>query len=188
MKIKTKTQVLSMERLGAILKETFSELNYLDVSGDNEYFYMEFASGTKNMAKLMQKLDGIVKPLISNYGEKELSYVFNINKGRELVNIIRYNENGYGDRVSLNIAGEEQSLFIVDLLGIGDYSVFNQDFECLGVIYRPIRMPAAGQYRLGKLDAFADIDGWTTSSRSLKPYLSKIVNAVYTQLKVAGAS
>ncbi|MFN0253957.1 hypothetical protein [Pedobacter ureilyticus] len=186
MKMKTKTQMLNMERLGVVLKETFSELNYLDVSGDNEYFYMEFASGTKSMAKLMQMLDRLVKPLITTYGEKELSYVFNINKGKELVNIIRYNEKGYGDRISLNIGGQEQSLFIVDLLGIGDYSVFNQDFECLGIIYRPIRMPASGQYRLGKLEAFADVDGWTTSSRILKPYLSKIVRAVHEQLQVVG--
>lgn len=183
MRIKAKTATLAMEHLEAILKETFTELNYLNVSLDIEYFYIEFSSSTKDMAKVMRKLDGLVRPYIAEHGDREVSYVFNINKGKELVNIIRYNEQEDGFKVMMNIAGKAQRLFVVDLLGIGDYSVFNQDFECLGVMYRPVRTPAMGQYRMDTVTSFADASYWTTSSKALKPHLTKIIQGVAEQLK-----
>jgi len=185
MKFKSNTKWLAIEKLDVVLKETFSELRYLDVSGDYEYFYMEFDTGTKDMPSMMRKLDRMIKPYLASHGDKKLSYVFNINKGKELINIIRYNEKGYGHKVEFELVGRKHSLFIVDLLGVGDYTVFNQDFETLGLFYRPIQMPAAGQYRMSKLETFADTKGWTTSSRFLKPHLSKIVDSIYKQLELS---
>ncbi len=170
-----------MERLEPILKEAFTELGYLNVSEDNEYFYMEFNSSTKDMAKVMHELDHLVKPYIARYGDREVAYVFNINKGKELVNIIRYHEKDYGYRVKVNMGGTEQQLFVVDLLGVGDYMVFGQNFEKLGVMYRPVRTPAIGQYRMDIYAAFSDTSYWTTSSRVLKPYLGRIVNGIAEQ-------
>lgn len=185
MRIKVKTEIMEMERLEGILKETFAALNYLNVSLDTEYFYMEFASNTKDMAAIMRKLDGLVRPFIARHGDPEVSYVFNINKGKELVNIIRYNEKHDGFKVMVNVNGKEQHLFVVDLLGIGDYSVFNQDFEHLGVMYRPVRTPALGQYRMDTATSFADPNYWTTSSKTLKPHLNKIVKRISEQLNAS---
>ncbi len=75
----------------------------------------------------------------------------------------------------MNIDGKAQTLLVVDLLGIGDYSVFNQDFETLGLMYRPVRSPAMGQYRMDLVTAFSDVGYWTTSSRVLKPLLHRVV-------------
>ncbi|MNK18725.1 hypothetical protein D3C87_369350 [compost metagenome] len=182
MRIKVKTQTFAMERLEAILKEIFPELNYLNVSLDVEYFYMEFASNTKDMAAIMRKLDAFVRPYIAKHGDREVSYVFNINKGKDLVNIIRYNEQADGFKVMVNVNGKEQRLFVVDLLGIGDYSVFNQEFECLGIMYRPVRTPAMGQYRMDTVTSFTDASYWTTSSKVLSPYLTNIINSISEKL------
>lgn len=181
--IKIKTENRAMERLESILKETFKQLGYLNVSEDNEYFYMEFASGTKDMAKVMRELDDLVKPYIAQFGDQEIAYVFHIYKGKELINIIRYNERDYGYRVALNIDGKAHTLWVVDLLGIGDYSVFNQDFETLWLMYRPVRTPAMGQYRMDLAKAFSDVGYWNTSSSVLKPYLSQIIKKIAAQLE-----
>lgn len=173
-----KTQHVAMEGLEHMLKETFAGLNYLNVSEDCEYFYMEFASGTKDMAEIMRQLDRLVKPYIAKYGDREVAYVFNVNRGKELVNIIRYNEKDYGYSISVKVNGKEQQLFVVDLLGIGDYAVFNQEFDYLGIMYRPVRTPAFGQYRMDAISSFSDASYWTTSSRALKPYLKNIVAKV----------
>lgn len=173
---------MAMERLEAILKEIFPTLKYLNVSEDCTYFYMEFAASTKDMTSVMRQLDRWVKPYIAKHGDRETAYVFNINKGKDLVNIIRYHEKDYGYQVALNIDGKMQALFVVDLLGIGDYSVFNRDFELLGVMYRPVRRPAMGQYRMDIITSFSDASFWTTSSRALKPYLSKLITSIYSQV------
>ena len=178
----TKTENMAMERLELILEEVFPGLKYLNVSEDGTYFYMEFASGTKDMAKVMRELDVLVKPYIDRHGDKGTAYVFNINKGKELVNIIRYQEKDYGYKVAVDIDGKVQQLFVVDLLGIGDYTVFNKDFESLGVMYRPVRRPAMGQYRMDVLTAFSDVSYWTTSSRMLKPLLNRVVVEISKQL------
>ncbi|SOD12050.1 hypothetical protein [Pedobacter xixiisoli] len=182
MRVNIKTENRAMERLEPILKETFAGLNYLNVSEDSEYFYMEFASATKDMAKVMRELDGLVKPYIHKYGDENTAYVFHIYKGKELVNIIRYHEKHYGYRVAVKTDGEVQQLFVVDLLGIGDYSVFNQHFEQLGLMYRPVRTPAIGQYRMDLPTSFSDAGYWATSSKVLKPYLEKIVKGIAAQL------
>mgnify|MGYP006187297543 FL=1 len=173
---------MAMERMESILKETFPTLKYLNVSEDCSYFYMEFASTTKNMAAVMLQLDRLVKPYIAKHGDQGLAYVFNINKGKDLINIIRYQEADYGYRVPLSIDGNLQELFVVDLLGIGDYSVFNQDFELLGVMYRPVRKPAMGQYRMDTVTAFSNAAYWTSSSKKLKPYLAKLISAIHKEL------
>jgi len=80
--MKIKTENRAMERLEPILKETFKQLGYLNVSEDNEYFYMEFASGTKDMAKVMRELDHLVKPYIAQFGDQDTAYVFHIYRGR----------------------------------------------------------------------------------------------------------
>lgn len=175
MRMKIKTENRAMARLEPILKETFKQLGYLNVSEDNEYFYMEFASGTKDMAKVMRELDHLVKPYIAQFGDQDTAYVFHIYRGKELINIIRYNERDYGYGITVNIDGKAQTLLVVDLLGIGDYSVFNQDFETLGLMYRPVRSPAMGQYRMDLVTAFSDVGYWTTSSRVLKPLLHRVV-------------
>lgn len=176
--MKIKTQNVAMERLESILMENFAGLNYLNVSEDCEYFYMEFASCTKDMAAVMRQLNLLVKPYIAKHGDRAVAYVFNINRGKELVNIIRYNEKDYGYSIPVKMNGKEEQLFVVDLLGIGDYSVFNKEFNYLGIIYRPVRTPALGQYRMDVVSSFSDASYWMTSSKTLKPYLKNIIAKV----------
>lgn len=177
------TDMVAMERLAHILEVTFPTMRYLEASADCTYFYMEFGTAAGNIAGVMRELDQLVKPYIKRYGERGQSYVFNVHKGRELINIIRYNQPDYGYRVQLDINNRVQQLFVVDLLGSGDYWVFNEEFEQMGMMYRPVRRPAIGQYRMDVAMAFSDASYWTTSSRRLRPHLEKIVRSIHLSIQ-----
>jgi hypothetical protein len=124
--------VSPMDLLEQRLKAEFPEIVKIEGSKATDFFELEVAEGTQ-AAPFMKAFDGFVKEYVSMHGDKEIEYQFTIYRGRELLNVLTYNDPGRGYHVEVLADGKLHKLFVVDVMGAtGDFSVFNEDFELVG--------------------------------------------------------
>lgn len=181
------TDISPMDLLGKRLREAFPAITGGSVSARNDFFIVEIAENTDN-APFTKALHGFLKDYISKYGDPDEQYQFTIKKGGQLVNILMFNDPGYGYHVELLVNGNLQKLFVVDVLGVsGDFSVYDSDFEFLGVMnMKPLAEPLEGGYGdEHPRPNFRDAGLWEASGELVETYLNQIVGQISMQLHAA---
>lgn len=178
------TDVSPMDLLGKRLRDEFPAITGGSVSARNDFFTVEIAEGTDH-TPFTKALDEFLKTYLSEYGNPEEEYQFTIQKGRQLVNILRYNDPEHGYHVEILADGKLHQLFVVDVMGAtGDFSVYNENFEVVGVmnmkkIYERTE-PDYGDDR--PFPNFGDATLWEGSGELVETYLNQIIGQISLQL------
>lgn len=160
----------SMKALKGMLKEQFPQIQEMDHSDDYDHFDIEIM--TNQPRSFLKSLNEYLGRFLLDYGDKETIYSFKIQRGRELLDILRFNDDNVF-YIEMEIDGKLRKVRVLDVMGAtGDYSVFNEDFERLGTFYTD-----------GAVN-FSDISEWETNDELLKPYLDEIIHKIAEQIKI----
>ncbi|RZK60227.1 MAG: hypothetical protein EOO91_02275 [Pedobacter sp.] len=178
--------VSPMDLLCQRLKGTFPEIIECSVAAGNQYFDVDIAEGTQP-APFMKTFDGFVKEYLDDYGDNETEYDFKITRGRELINIITYNNPERGYLVDVTLNGKLQTLFVVDVMGAtGEFTVFNDDFETVGFM----NMRGATSELTDLIydsdwcfPNFSDSSRWEASNHELDMVLEEIIAQIAEELE-----
>ncbi|RZK43336.1 MAG: hypothetical protein EOO90_03495 [Pedobacter sp.] len=178
------TDISPMDLLGKRLREQFPEITGGSVSARHDFFTVEIVQGTAN-APFTKALDTFLKDYLSRFGDPEQEYQFTLQKGRQLVNILRYNDPEHGYHVEVLAEGKLHRLFVVDVMGAtGDFSVYNEDFELLGAMNMKKVFertdPDYGDDR--PHPNFSDSGAWEATGELVQTYLNQIVGQVSLQI------
>lgn len=164
----------SLHALKGMLLEQFPSIKSVKHSDDFEEFDIEIKKDTKPRP-FIKALNEYLGRFLLDYGDQESIYSFKIQCGRELMDILRYND----DTVfyfEMEIDGKLKKLRVLDVMGAtGDYSVFNEDFENLGTFYTE-----------GAVN-FGNASEWVTNDEQLKPYLTEILIRIAEQIQNSDA-
>lgn len=165
----------SMDSLKGMLQEQFPEIVRIVTYEGLEDFDVEIEENTV-APPFVKALNEYLGRFILDYGDPEASYNVTIQRGRELIDILRYNDPDTEHYIEIEMDGNPTRLRIVDVLGCtGDYSVFNENFENLGFFFTEDDV------------YFGDASSWQTNQDGLKPYLEEIVRKIENKVHKSGS-
>lgn len=172
------TDISPMDLLGQRLRDRFPEITSSTSMAGNEYFVIEIACAT-DAAPFMKEFYGFVKQYLDMNGDTEIEYSFTIYRGNELVNIITYNSESSGFRVAVDLNGDRQSLYVVDVMGAtGIFTVFDADFGTVGYLSMKEEVPLdllTEEDMQTPLVNFNDSSLWTASNDTLASVMHEII-------------
>lgn len=182
-----------METLGRLIKSGFP-VEKVEVSLDDTHFDIYFDESVQDKPAQVKAVHDYVKPYIGQHGQAEQEYMFRFYRGRELLDILHFNDPHSAYHITMELFGKTQNLRVQDVLGAtGDYTIFNEDFMQLGWM-SPVSLPPAnpdgtpvdpddtdGYYGEPYPD-FNNESIWEIAPEELKPYLGEILSKVREQM------
>jgi hypothetical protein len=178
------TDVSQMDLLEQRLQAEFPQIIKIEGSKATDFFELEVTEDTE-VAPFMKAFDEFVKNYIAENGDDDIEYQFTIYRGKELLNVMTYNDPGRGYRVEVLAEGKLHKLFVVDVMGAtGDFSVYNEDFELVGSMNMKCRMPMEDdEFDDGRqFPNFKEPSMWEARGELVELYLNQILGQITLQL------
>lgn len=161
---------LTPESLARIVRAQFPEILEMDDIYDYNY-RISIDPTVENTSPFVKSLDDYLRDFLGLHGDPHQDYRFSITRGSELINKLAYNDPDFEIHINLELNGSRQILRIVDLLGEGDYLIYDREFNLLGALHNE----RGSRW-------FAPDVPWQLSSEALRPYLQEIVDKIRVQL------
>jgi hypothetical protein len=159
----------STESLARIIRAQFPEIIQMD---DTDYNYrVDISEEVENSSHFVKALDDYLKDFLSLHGDPDQEYQFTIQRGRELINILMYNDPDFEIHINLTIDGEDKVLRVVDIMGDGDWEIFDSDFNNLASLFNEYGVKWFGPDVI-----------WEITNDKLKPYLPEILEKIKEQI------
>jgi len=168
------TNIKNPQRMGSLdslLKSQFKEIKEVNPFLDLQRFEIYIDPACNPESPFVKALDAFLGPFVSEHGEVDLPYYFEIHRERELLDILRYNDPESEYHIRMEINGKLQDLRILDVMGAtNDYTIFNADFEKIGHFFTE------------GVAHFVPAEHWQTNDPQLKPYLDEIIRRMGEQI------
>ncbi|MCD0489681.1 DUF3606 domain-containing protein [Pedobacter sp. MC2016-14] len=153
-----------MKNLIESLRLQIPEIKEVDQRSATHYYV--FLQGTDELLPVVRQIDEMLVGLITENGEPEEHYSFDLFFGDGTWCALQYNDEEVVYSMVLEIEGEPARLQIMDLNGAsGDFVVFDAQHESLGVIHCQNSW------------CFDDATS-VTHSEKINPYLGEILNKI----------
>lgn len=164
----------------------------VEIVVDDTYFEIELPASVTDKSGFVKAVHEVIKDYVEKYGDPEEPYQFSFQQGRELVDILHFNDPPAAYYIRMELFGKEQDLRIQDVLGAtGDYTIFDSDFKCLGCI-SAVGVPPTQEELADDPEAFysdvvyPDFTNpaiWKASTEKLEPYLGRILEKVREEME-----
>lgn len=184
------TQPVQMKDLDDLIEARFPGTK-VEIVVDDTYFEIELPASTVDKSGFVKAAYQVIKDYVEKYGDSEEAYQFSFQQGRELIDILHFNDRNAAYFIRMELFGKEQDLRVQDVLGsTGDYTIFNEDFQCLGYI-SAVGIPFNEGRVVNELEAeypdwvhadFSNPAIWKASTESLEPYMETLLEKVSAEI------
>ena len=159
----TENNILTPAALTRLLRTEFPEISEIEGLEDSFDYRIEI-DYPGNAASLVKSIDAYLKDLILRHGDVAETYYFQIQRKREILDKLVYNDPDHSILLEIPINGVDRQLRIINLVHADAFSVYDEDFNLIGDLYNE----EGSRFFDPKIN-------WKTSIPNFEPFVELIV-------------
>ena len=159
----TENIILTPAALARLLKTEFPEISEVEGLEDSFDYRIEI-DYPGNAASLVKSMDAYLKDLILRHGDVAETYYFQIQREREILDKLVYNDPDHCIRLEIPMDGVDRQLRIINLVHADEFAVYDEDFNLIGDLHNE----EGSRFFDPKIN-------WKTSIPSFEPFVELIV-------------